>query len=373
MIENQTLGIIFSNMHDELLGELTAKRTTGSVPFGGRYRFIDFTLSNMVNAGIDDVGVIAKTSYQSLLDHLGNGKEWDLSRRNGGLHILPPFSGFHTGVYRGRMEALTNITGYIRHSKAEYVIMTDCNVIANIDYAKIIDFHAKSDADITIAYKKMDVQVNRDGKTNLGFVLEGDKIVDVFRNVEAGKDINVSLNIIVMKREALLDMIADCEKRNRYSFRDDILLAKDRKYKINGYEFKGYTALIETQQEYFDATMDLLKKEVRDDLFFKNGPIYTKVHDEMSVMYGLGSEVKNSLIADGCVIKGKVENCVIFRGVEIGEGTVVKNSIIMQGTKIPDGCELDYVVTDKNVEITQGRTLKGYETYPIYIQKNKIV
>lgn len=373
MIEKQTLGIIFSNMHDDLLGELTAHRTTGSVPFGGRYRFIDFTLSNMVNAGIDDVGVIAKTSYQSLLDHLSNGKEWDLSRRNGGLHILPPFSDSRSGMYRGRMEALSNIAGYIRHSKAEYVIMTDCNVIANIDYAKIIDFHAKSDADITIAYKKMDVQVNLNGKTNLGFVIDGDKVVDIFRNVDAGKDVNVSLNIFVMKRQALLDMITSCEKRNLYSFRDDILLSKDREYKINGYEFKGYTALIETQQEYFNATMDLLNKDIRDDLFRKDRPIYTKVHDEMSVMYGLGSEGKNSLIADGCVIKGKVENCVIFRGVEIGEGAEVRNSILMQGTKIPDNCTLDYVVTDKNVTLTEGRTLRGYETYPIYIQKNKNV
>lgn len=372
MIENQTLGIIFSNMHDDLLGELTAKRTTGSVPFGGRYRFIDFTLSNMVNAGIDDVGVVAKTSYQSLLDHLGNGKEWDLSRRNGGLHILPPFSNAHTGMYRGRMEALSNIKGYIQKSKAQYVIMTDCNVIANIDYTKIIDAHAKSDADITIAYKTMDLSAP-EGETNLEFILNGDEIVDITKNTQAVKGANVSLNISVMKRDFLLSMIEYCEKHNLYSFRRHILLAKDRKYKINGYKFEGYAALIQTTQDYFDANMSLLKEEVRDDLFRKSRPVYTKVHDEMSVMYGLGSEVKNSLIADGCVIKGKVENCILSRGVEIGEGAVVRNCVLMQSTKVPDGCQLDYVITDKGVTITQGRNLCGYETYPIYIQKNKVI
>ena len=372
MIQNQTLGIIFSNMHDDLLGELTAKRTTGSVPFGGRYRFIDFTLSNMVNAGISDVGVIAKTSYQSLLDHLGSGKDWDLSRRNGGLHILPPFSNAHTGMFRGRMEALSNIKGYIKKSQAPFVIMTDCNVIANIDYTKIIDAHQKSDADITIAYKTMDLSA-LEGETNLEFKLDGDEIVEITKNTQAVKNANVSLNISVMKREFLLSMIEYCEKHNLYSLRRDILLAKDRKYKINGYKFEGYAALIQTTQDYFDATMDLLKEDVRKDLFTTSRPIYTKVHDETSVMYGLGSEVKNSLIADGCIVKGKVENCVLFRGVEVGEGAIVRNCVLMQSTKVPNKCPLDYVITDKGVTLTEGRTLGGYETYPIYVQKNKVI
>jgi glucose-1-phosphate adenylyltransferase len=370
MIENQTLGIIFSNMHDDLLGELTARRTTGSVPFGGRYRFIDFTLSNMVNAGITDVGVVAKSNYQSLLDHLGSGKEWDLSRRGGGLHILPPFSSNHTNIYRGRIEALAGIIGYIKHSKAKYVIMTDCNVIANIDYADIIDSHAKSGCDITIAYKKMDIS-ETEGETNLLFTVGEDGVVtDVMKNIGNTKNANVSLNICVMKKETMEKMIEYCSAHNIYSFRRDILLSRDREYSINAYEFKGYTALIQTAKDYFESNMDLLKKEVREDLFCPQRPIYTKVHDEVSAHYGLGSSVKNSLLADGCVIKGQVENSIIFRGVTVEEGAVVKNSVLMQSTVVPKDVELDYVVTDKNVTITEGRSLKGFETYPIYIPKN---
>lgn len=373
MIENQTLGIIFSSMHDTILGELTAHRTTGSVPFGGRYRFIDFTLSNMVNAGISDVGVIAKSNYQSLLDHLGSGKEWDLSRRGGGLHILPPFSLNHNNVYRGRMEALSGIIGYIKHSKAKYVIMTDCNVIANMDYAEIIEQHAQSGCDITMAYKKMDItDVNEDTNVLLT-VGENGKVTDITKCVGAVKGANVALNICVMKKSTLEKMVEYCSAHNYYSFRRDILLSRDRQYTIGAYEFKGYAALIQNTKDYFDSNMDLLKKQVRDDLFCPERPIYTKVHDEMSAHYGLGSSVKNSLLADGCVIKGEVENSIIFRGVTVGEGAVVKNSVVMQSTEIADGAELNYVFTDKNVVITEGRKINGFETYPIYIPKNKEV
>ena len=370
MTESKTLGIVFSNMHDTRLGELTELRTMGSVPIGGRYRFVDFVLSNMVNSGINTVGVVTKNNYQSLIDHLGSGREWDLSRKNGGLHILPPYGRSQNGIYRGRMEALANILGYIRSSKAKYVIMSDCDIIANIDYADVIKKHRASEKPMTLIYKMRDASKENDEDTIILTTDSNAKITDIRKSTGADKDVKVFMNIVVVNKDFLENLIVSCSQRNLYSFRNDVLLGNmlDRA-DVGTYEFTGYSAQIHSMTSYYATNMELLKKEVRDDLFCRERPIYTKVHDEPPVLYGLGSDVKNSLIADGCVIKGKVENCIIFRGVRIGADAVVKNSIIMQGTTIGEGCNLDYVITDKNVTVEDGKKLMGAETYPVYVKK----
>ena len=370
MTESKTLGIVFSNMHDTRLGELTELRTMGSVPIGGRYRFVDFVLSNMVNSGINTVGVVTKNNYQSLIDHLGSGREWDLSRKNGGLHILPPYGRSSNGIYRGRMEALANILGYIRSSKAKYVIMSDCDIIANIDYADAIKNHRASKKQMTLLYKMRNASKENDENTIILTTDNGGRITDMRKSTGVDKDVKVFMNIVIVNKDYLEKLVEACAQRNLYSFRNDVLLGNmlDRN-DLNTYEFTGYSAQIHSTLSYYATNMELLKKEVRDDLFCRERPIYTKVHDEPPVLYGLGSDVKNSLIADGCVIKGKVENCIIFRGVRIGADAVVKNSIIMQGTTIGEGCNLDYVITDKNVTVQDGKNLMGAETYPIYIKK----
>lgn len=369
MIENKTLGIIFSNMHDLRLGELTELRTMGSVPIGGRYRFIDFVLSNMANSGIDTVGVVTKSNYQSLIDHLGSGREWDLARKKGGLHILPPYGRSSNGIYRGRMEALSNILEYIRSSDAKYVIMSDCDIIANIDYADVIEYHKNSGCDMTLLYKQRDVSQENDENIIILKTDENNRVVDMRKSSNADKNVKASMNIVAVNKDFLEGLIVKCSQRNLYSFRNNVLLG-DEKYNISGYEFKGYSAQIHSMMSFFKTNMDMLSADVRNDLFCRERPIYTKVRDESSVMYGLGADVKNSLIADGCVIKGKVENCIVFRGVRIAAGAVVKNSIIMQSTAIGDGCTLNYVITDKNVVISDGKTVMGVDNYPVYVKKN---
>ena len=368
MTESKTLGIVFSNMHDARLGELTEHRTTGSVPIGGRYRFVDFVLSNMVNGGINTVGVVTKNNYQSLIDHLGSGREWDLARKKGGLHILPPFGRSANGIYRGRMEALANIIGYVRSSEAKYVIMSDCDIIANVDYADVIKAHKANEKPMTLLYKMRDASKENDQNTIIFTTDKDGKITDMRKSDGADKDVKVFMNIVVVDKDYLEKLVESCSQRNLYSFKNDVLLSDmlDRA-DINTYEFTGYSAQIHSLKSYYNTNMELLKKDVRDDLFCR--PIYTKVHDEPPVLYGLGSDVKNSLIADGCVIKGKVENCIIFRGVKIGANAVVKNCILMQGTTVGEGCNLDYVITDKNVSVADGKNLTGAETYPVYIKK----
>lgn len=371
-------GIIFSNIHDENIPELTKKRTTASVPFGCRYRFIDFALSNMVNSEITNVGVITHYNYKSLMDHIGTGKDWDLARRSGGVRILPPFITIGAGVqklYVTRLEALKGVASYIQYLSDDYVVLCDCDVICNIDLREIIDYHIKTKSHMTLAVKR--AYVVRDSAVDTE-IIESDedgRITDLLSAplYESGyKDIN--MNICVFTRSYLLKILSDAVVYNYKSFTYDILrknLEKDR-YRIFRYE--GFFAKISSVKDYYKYSMDLLDSNIRSELFkVKNRPIYTKVRNSAPTQYAACSKVTNSLIADGCIIEGTVENSILFRGVKVNKNAVVRNSILMQDTLCGDRVELNCVITDKNVVIRDGRVLSGHETLPFVIEKNEIV
>lgn len=369
---SKVLGIVFSNMHDGIMGELTQNRTMGSVPFGGRYRLVDFTLSNLVNSGIKDVGIITKSNYQSLMDHLGTGKEWDLSRKKGGLCILPPFGRTEAVYYKGRLEALGGIIQYIQSFKADYVVMSDCNVLASIDCNEVIKYHEEKEADITIVYKNKKLVPAQKRDTTIIKMDETRRVNGVFVDppVEEG---NVLMNIVVIGKTLLERIIMEAASSNTHSFTKSVLQESNDRLKIYGYEFAGYMADIRTLGAYYDSSMDLLKPEVRAALFPKDKAVYTKVRDEVPVKYGINAKVKNSMIADGCIIQGSVENSIIFRGVKIERGAVVKNSIVMQGSIVGENSHLDCVVIDKDVLIRDSRTLVGCQSYPMFIAKGSAV
>ena len=375
MRENKALGILFSNMHDSILGELTELRTTGSVPYGGRYRLIDFALSSMVNSDIMDIGIITKSNYQSLMDHVGAGRAYDLARKRGGLRILPPFASTNaSGIYRGRLEALTNATEFIRRNDAKYVVLGDCDLIANIDLRQVINQHIHTGAYATLVYKKEEVfpEDIRDTIV-LGIEEQTDNIIDIRHHPDVKGEQNVFLNLAVFEKNVLEKIISDGKSHGHYSMMRSVLQPGIGKLNLKGYEFTGYSHKISSMKSYFAANMELLDLEVRTALFPKNKPIYTKVRDQVPVKYGLNAQVSNSLIADGCVIHGKVENCVVFRGTKVGRGATIKNCIVMQNTIIGDNAYLEYVITDKDVLISDSRTLVGYETYPTYITKGSRV
>ena len=363
------MGLIFASMHDSSIIDLTKLRTMGSVPFGGRYRLIDFPLSNMVNSDIDDVGVITKSNYGSLLDHLGSGREWDLSRKNGGLHLLPPFSHVGTGIYRGRLEALDGVWEYVEHSPAEYVVLSNCDIVTTIDYRPMIRAHIESGADITVAYSKgfYDKDVNQNA-TLLGIGEDG-MVDDVMIDPPMRGTGNLCMNTFVLSKSFLKQLVKEKMSRNQYSLSRDVLQDKAAGYRITAYEHTGYVARMDSLSSYYEANLALLNPENRNGLFKKSAPIYTKIMDNGPVRFGLESDIQNSLIADGCIIEGKVENCVLFRGVKIGKGAVVKNSVIMQNTSIGSKCSLNCVITDKDVEIVDDRVLTGSQSYPLYISK----
>lgn len=373
MNENRVTGIIFSNTHDDIITQLTENRTLGSVPFGGRYRLIDFPLSNMVNSGIYEVGVITKYNYQSLIDHLGPGKEWDLSRKVGGLHILPPFGNANYGLYRGKMDALNGALGYLNHSNAKYVVMSDCNIVANIDLRPVVEQHISTGADITVMYKPEYI-TEEDSRHSTLLTLNNDKrITDVVINSSLSGRHNVNLNVIVMEKNALVRLINEASSKGMYSFERNILQEKKDEMKIYGYQYDGFMRKINSMKGYFQANMDLLSYEARNILFPAERAVYTKIRDEVPVKYGIDANVRNSLIADGCIIDGEVENCILFRGVHVKEGAKVKNSIIMQGAVIGQKCEINYTIADKNVTFSDYRSMNGTPGYPVFVAKNAVV
>ncbi|MCL1952501.1 MAG: glucose-1-phosphate adenylyltransferase subunit GlgD, partial [Oscillospiraceae bacterium] len=357
-----------SNSYDEALPELTSLRTMGSVPFGGRYRMIDFPLSSMVRAGITKVGVVTKANYRSLMDHLGMGKAWDLARKHEGLIFLPPYVGAGTGGNQTRMEGLWSALEFLRNSREEFVIMSDCNTVCSLDYRKLLEAHLASGADLTIACRRGAAPSLRSMRLLLD---ETGRAQEISVSSEPAPDALYSLNIFMLRRE-LLERLA--REANSQSLGDyEILQRKVKALDIRGLEVTDYARVIDCLQSYYDAHMDLLRPEARRALFHPAYPVLTKVQDDMPAIYGLHSKVSNCLAADGCQIRGCVENSVLFRGVTIEEGARVSSCVLMQGTRVGAGAHLECVISDKAVEIHPGKTIIGAPNYPIYLGKRIVV
>lgn len=371
MRANNVLGIIYSNAYDEALNELTSLRTMGSVPFGARYRLIDFPLSNMVNCGMTKVGIITKSNYRSLMDHIGNGKPWDLSRKREGIYMLPPFNNPNNNMQHGKINTLAGTMDFISRSSEEYVLLTDSNVVGNIDFSAVFDFHSETDADITAVYAQ-----GRPPRLDytMGFTLdENSRITKASLNPAFDKKTNYCLNMFVMRKSLLERLVNNAFNSGKENFEKSIILPNLSKLNVMGYEAEGFIRPIDSLKTYWQANMDLLNTDNCNDLFCEDRPVFTKSKDEMPTIFGLGSHVKNSLIADGCIIEGEVQNCIIFRGVRVGRNAVVKNSIIMQDTYISDGCKIDSVITDKSVVIKPNKSLISTKYYPVYVGKNIVI
>lgn len=376
-----TAGIIFSNIHDHNIPELTRSRTIASVPFGCRYRFIDFTLSNMVNSDITNISVITSNNYLSLMDHIGSGKDWDLARRSGGIKMLPPHvapGGFFTNKTGAvsRLEALKGVNYSLSKIPDEYVVLSDCDGICNIDLRSMVDDHISSGADITFAVKKMTLDEEEAEKNVIVTSSEDGRITDVLPYPGGfSGEAEVCLNMMVMKTDYLKAQIAEAISHGYSSFTRDILVRNHARQSFRVYRYDGYFANIASLKDYFRYSMELITDfEARRSLFaVKNRPVLTKVRNSAPTYYAAQSRVKNSLVADGCVIEGTVENCILFRGVKVGRNTTVKNSILMQDTVCGEGTFLNCVVSDKNVVIRDGVMLSGVEKHPYYISKGMMI
>ncbi len=372
------LGIIFPNSYDNLVPELVTERLMASIPFASRYRMVDFILSSMVNCGIGNISIIVRKNYHSLMDHLGSGREWDLTRKNGGLNIVPPFAEKGVAVYNGRVEALASIIAFLKSQKEKYVVMSDVNIAVNFNFKALIDAHVAKNADVTIAYTEeaipkgmMDAPtVSKDLYYTLG--IEDGRVDKISINSKEPGVQNLSMNIYVIDREFLIDQISAAFVRGYVYFERDILAPQIHELNVQAFKFDGYLARITDMKSYFDENMKLLDDENLDGLFAGN-PIYTKIRDDNPTRYINGASARNIMAADGCVIEGEVENSILFRGVRIARGAKVKNCVLMQGTVVESDADIEYVITDKNATITAGKELKGTESFPIYVTKHRIV
>ena len=370
----RAVGIIFSNIHDDNVPELARTRTLGSIPFGGRYRLIDFPLSNMVNSGIDTVGIITKSNYQSLMDHVGSGKDWDLARKDGGAIFLPPFGNLESSsLYESRLEALKGITNFLFRADEEYVVMTDCDCVCRINFNEVIENHIRNHADITLVYKRIK-SGKYSYKSATTFELKGQRIVGVKykQQGEISNYQNVFTNIFVLKKSLLQNIVMDSISHNKRHFMSDIIASNLVSMKVMGYEHKGFFAGITSLKAYYDSNMSMLEQKNRDEIFGDRS-VFTKIRDSVPTKYGNCAVVKNSMIADGCIIEGEVENSIVFRNVKVGRGASVKNSIIMQNTVLGENSILNCIITDKNVVIKDKKVLSGSANHPFYIGKGIMV
>ncbi len=363
-----TMGIILAN--ETKIPPITDIRAVAALPIAGRYRLIDFILSNMANAGITNIGVATKSKYSSLMDHIKSGKPWDLDRKNQGLNVLPPNLEFSTSSLQGNIDMLDGITDFIHRSHQTYVILSLGNCLYNIDFEKVVEAHVANQSDITIIYKDLQGAPESDLSRYTMLELDDDKrVTDIEVQPFYPRTTTASMDVFVLEKALLEAIIDECHSRGEHYFIRDALIKKLDALRIYGYEHTGYMDLIDSMKSYYKNNMAFLDADVRKELFNPKNPIYTKTKDQSPTKYGEEAVVGNSFISDGCTIEGTVENCVLARGVKIAKGAVVKNSIIMQDSVIEEDVELDHVVFDKEVYITKGRKLVGQESYPLAIAK----
>lgn len=337
----KAMGIIFANIYDSSLGELTNKRTIASLPYGGRYRQIDFTLSNMSNSGIRHIGVITKYNYQSLMNHIGSGQEWDLDLEEGGLEYLTPFALGHNGSYRGKLEALNSAMVFLENSLEEYVILADSNVLCNIDLEKVLERHVASGKDITVVVKEG--IANGTKQLDLGIRLdEQGQLADMAVDYCAGPEYLASMGIFVISRELLIYFVKESVARSRYRFERDFLLKQfnDKNLTVGVYSFEGVAMFNESTLEYYRNNLALTDYDTRHNLFRTDRNIYTKVRDRVPTTYGENAQIGDCIVADGCQLDGEAGHSVFFRQVRLGEGAQVKNCVIMNDCSIGAGARI---------------------------------
>ena len=375
-MNQDAFGLIFTGESNPFMRDLVMSRAVAAVPFGGRYRIIDFVLSNLVNSGIRNVGLITQKNYHSLMDHLGTGKEWDLNRKRDGLFMLPPFSTKdNTGVYRGDIDAFHSVMQYVRRSSQKYMVLCGSHTVFNTTFDAIIRQHIETGADITMMYNEdprfTPEEQNRD--MVMLFEEDGRTVSELEWNPRRPGSNFRSCEVMVIGKDLFEDLVEDAYSRGCIDFVREVLLPKVKELKYMGWRYDGYVARIDSINTYFLHSMELLGAEEANDLYNMDHPIYTKVKDEIAAKYGQSAVVHNTVMADGCLIDGTVEDSIVFRGVTVERGAVVKNSILMQGVTVRAGASLDHVILDKNVTVNAGRVLTGYEGIPLVFRKNLTV
>ncbi|MEG2246822.1 MAG: glucose-1-phosphate adenylyltransferase subunit GlgD [Romboutsia sp.] len=362
------LGIINLDENESKMGELVKNRSLASVPIAGRYRVIDFVLSNMANSGVEGIGIFTKNKSRSLINHLTNGRPWDLHRKKDGLRVFN--FGDNDPVNDDVHNFLDNIE-FIKQSRKEYVLISPSYMICNIDYNDVIKEHIKSKNDITIIYKE--IFDNNEGFIGCDVLNINDKkkVDSIGKNIgiTIGESASISMEMYIMKTDILVDIVYSSIKSGMYRKIKQYISSNLNKLDVGVFEFRGYLACISSAKAYFDMNMGLLNKDVNKELFYDKDPIYTKSQDESATQYTKKSNVINSIVANGSYIEGTLKNCIIGRRVHISEGTVIENCVILQDSIIGLNASMNKVIADKGTVVEINQNIMGTEQNPAIIKK----
>ncbi len=371
-MKKKMVGLIYTGEHINQLRDLTRTRAVAALPMIGRYRMIDFPLASMIHSGIKNIGIVMQKNYHSLMDHLGSGREWDLHGKRSGMTILPPYMTYdNVGVYEGLLDALRSNINFLRRSQERYIVVTDTSIVFNVSFDDVLEQHIAKGADMTLLYSK-DRAARRHGS---GRYLDIDEN-GIVRQLECDPALpryeNTYLSCFLVRRELLIDLVDRAVSGGLHHLTRELLtqMLREKRYRVVGYECPGRVWVIDSIASYFEANMDFLCAENRALIFNRERPVWTKLRDEMPALYAQGAKVSNSLIADGCVIEGQVENSILFRGVMIRPGAAVKNCIVMQDSVIQRHAQIENVILDKQVNVQENSRLISSPSYPLVVPKD---
>ena len=369
-------GLIYASEDNFNLRDLVMHRSLAALPLGGRYRAIDFLLSNMVHSGIRNVGIITQKNYKSLMDHIGSGKEWDLSRKKDGLYLLPPFdTNQNTHFYEGFCDAVHSKLDYLHRATQNYCLLTGSYTIYSTSYEKMMQVHKENQADITLLYSTEDLDFpNRERFKDVRLAInEEGRVTDIEFESNMMRSPNLGMDIYLMDKSLLEYLVQTAVSHGKYNFVTDVLIPHLQDLRIYAVPHQGYVSRLHSVASYYDINMDMLKEKTRRDLFPASTPVYTKIKDEPSAKYLESATVKNCILGDGCEIGGHIEDSVLFRGVSVGRNTTLKGVIVMQDSVIGQDCHLEHVIIDKLVQIHNGVRLIGTPDFPAIIRKGAVI
>lgn len=363
---NTMMGIIKLDSTTAQMKELCEHRPVGSLPIAGRYRVIDFALSNMVNAGITNVGILLSNKARSIFDHLRSGKDWDLARHREGMYYMPSDSTDGRAPI-GNLSGLYNNLDFIGNSSGEYVLLSNADTVFNIDYNKVLEYHQSTGADITLVY--CESTADHEGTCSVLKVADTGLVKDIARQPRTVAGSDCVMGVYLMAKSTFVNLVKVAFERGGTDFMLDGIIRRMDEYTIYAYKHEGYTYRINSVDSYYKASMEIAKPEIWEELFLSGNVIHTQRKDAVPVQLKATAKVTGSLIANGCEIRGTVENSILFRGVKVAEGAVVKNSIVMQHGIIGEGAVVENVISDKDVVISAGKVIKGAESYPFIVSK----
>ena len=371
---NNAFAIVYAKQGSQKLRDLIELRSTAALPVGGRYRMVDIMLSNISNSGIRSVGLITQQNYKSLIDHIGSGKERNLSKKNGGLMLLPPFDlASATEMYHGLADAILSKFDFIEHQRRRYCLLMGTDQVYSQDYNVMMEHHLATGADVTVMYSRDDSLMNDDSGEVSYFELEGDRVRNIVNDPTGNDNCYANLRVCLMDKDLLMRLVEDVCAEGKYDFDQDLLKLAIQRYKVVGLEHKGYVGRITSVKSYFDVNQDMLDKNVRYELFNPSFPVYTKTMDAPPTRFARGCDVGNSLFGNGCDIQGSVHNSIVFRGVKVAPTAQVDNCIIMQNSRIEEGAKLCNMIIDKDVVVKAGARCISAPYDPKVIRKGTVV